>query len=418
MKKEKKRRLRRIAERAHKRHERRLETVEGKITVTHSGFGFVTLPENEQGEKPDDIFIPAQFVGDAMDGDEVKVAILPPRPDHPGDAEKGPAGKVIAILNRDREELVGELLAGSRVRPLNKRMPEEIEISGSRNGAKRGDWVRVKLLGRKDGAWSGTIRKVLGRAGEIAADLDAVAAEYNLAPAYSNADNLEAGKIVPRDIEREDHTDALTLTIDPFDAKDFDDALSIAPGKNDSEVIVGVHISDVAAFIAPKSKFDQEAEKRAFSCYLPGRTLPMLPKVLTAKISLQAGVDSQAHTVFLTLEKATGKVVSFRRCHTLIRVDHRLNYEEVQTFLDHDKAPEDWSDGLKNELRLLLDVTRKMRQYRRTTEGFIEMDLPEIRVLCSESDNKILGLAAKIPRESEQLVEECMLAANSAVGIE
>ena len=418
MKKGKKKRLRRIAERLKLRRSRRQETVIGKITITHSGYGFVSLPEDEHGEKPEDVFIPAQFVGDAMDGDEVKVAILPPRPERPGEGEKGPAGKVIEVVNREREELVGELLAGHRVRPLNKRMPEEIEISGARNGAKRGDWVRVKLLGRKDGVWRGTIRKVLGRAGVIAADLDAVMAEYGLAPAYSEADNAEAEKIEPREMEREDHTQALTLTIDPFDAKDFDDALSIAPGKDDSEVVIGVHISDVASWIAPKSKFDKQAEKRSFSCYLPGRTLPMLPKALTAKISLRAGVDSRAHTVFLTVEKATGKVISFRRCHTLVRVDHRLNYEEVQAFLDTGKAPDDWSAELRNSLKLLLEMTRKMRQFRRETEQFVEMDLPEIRVLCSESDNKILGLVAKTPRESEQLVEECMLAANSAVGIE
>lgn len=179
-----------------------------------------------------------------------------------------------------------------------------------------------------------------------------------------------------------------------------------------------MHISDVAAFIAPKSKFDKQAEKRSFSCYLPGRTLPMLPKALTAKISLQAGVNSNAHSVFLTVEKETGRVVSFRRCHTVVKVDHRLNYEEVQEFLDHGKAPADWSDGLKKELRLMLDVTRNMRKYRKAAEGFIELDLPEVRVLCSEADNKILGMVSKMPRESEQLVEECMLAANSAVGTE
>jgi len=418
MNRDKKKRLRRIAEHVKLRHERRTETVVGKIAITQSGFGFVTLPEDENGEKPQDVFIPPQFTGDAMDGDEVKVAILPPRDSHPDDREKGPAGKVVEVITRGREELVGELLAGHRVRPLNKRMPDEIELSGARNGAKRGDWVKIRLLGREDGAWRGSIRKVLGRAGVIGADLDAIMAEYNLASPYSAEDDEEAGKIEPREITREDHTAALTLTIDPFDAKDFDDALSIAPGKNNSEVVIGVHISDVAAFIMPKSKFDKQAEKRSFSCYLPGRTLPMLPKSLTAKISLQAGVHSHAHTVFLTVEKETGKVVSFRRCHTVIRVDHRLNYEEVQEFLDHGKSPADWSDGLKSELKLLLDVTRRMRKYRKATEGFIDLDLPEVRVLCSEVDNKILGMVSKTPRESEQLVEECMLAANSAVGIE
>ena len=418
MKKDKKKRLHRIAERQKSRRERREETVTGKIAITHSGFGFVTLPEKENGEKPQDVFIPPQFIGDAMDGDEVKVAILPPRDSHPGDKEKGPAGKVVEVIGRAREELVGELLAGHRVRPLNPRMPEAIELSGARNGAKRGDWVRVKLNHCEDGVWNGSVKKVLGRAGVIAGDLDAIMDEYNLEPTYSAKDDEEASKLEAREIAREDHTSALTVTIDPFDAKDFDDALSIAPGRKKSEVEIGVHISDVAAFIAPKSKFDQKASKRSFSCYLPGRTLPMLPKTLTARISLQAGAHSNAHSVFLTVERATGKVLSFRRCHTVIRVDHRLNYEEVQDFLDHGKSPADWSDSLKSELTLMLDVTRKMRKYRKETENFIDLELPEIRVLCNEADNRIEGMVSKTPRESEQLVEECMLAANSAVGIE
>ncbi len=418
MKKDKKKRLRRIVNRAKERKEQRLETATGKIAVTHSGFGFVTLPEDENGKKPQDVFIPPQFIGGAMDGDEVKVAILPPRDSHPEDRDKGPAGKVVEILKREHEELVGELITGRRVRPLNKRMPDEIEISGSKNGAKRGDWVKIRMIGHEDGVWQGSIKQVLGRAGVISADLDAVMAEYNLASPYSAEEDKEAATIEPREIEREDHTGAMTLTIDPFDAKDFDDALSISPGAEATEVVIGVHISDVASFIAPKSKFDKQAEKRSFSCYLPGRTLPMLPKTLTAKISLQAGVESRAHTVFLTVEKKTGKVLSFRRCHTTIRVDHRLTYDEVQEFLDQQNAPADWSEKMKAALSQLLDVTRKMRAFRKKSEAFVELDLPEVRILCSEVENKILGIVSKNPRESEQLVEECMLAANSAVGIE
>lgn len=145
---------------------------------------------------------------------------------------------------------------------------------------------------------SGAARSVRcsGAPGVIAADLDAVMAEYDLAPVYSAKDDEEAAKIEPREIAREDHTGALTLTIDPFDAKDFDDALSIAPGEKPSEVVIGVHISDVAAFIAPKSKFDKPAEKRSFSCYLPGRTLPMLPEGADREDQSAAGVNSNAHS--------------------------------------------------------------------------------------------------------------------------
>ncbi len=417
MRKEKKKRLRRIVERARRRHEQRVETVSGKLTVTPGGFGFVELPSSGDGKKPDDVFIPPQFIGEAMDGDDVRVALLPPRGDYPAD-RRGPAGKIVEVISRGREEFVGELLAGNRVRPLDRHMPEDVEISGSRCGAKRGDWVRVKLLRKEGGVWRGAIRKAMGRAGVIAADLDAVMAEYDLAPRYSESDNEEALKIVPREIGREDCTGALTITIDPVDAKDFDDAVSISPGTKRGTVIIGVHISDVAAYIAPKSKFDKQAEKRGFSCYLPGRTLPMLPAALTAQISLRAGQVSNAHTVFLTVEKKSGRVLSFRRVHSRILVDHRLNYEEVQEFIDTGRAPADWSEALRASLKELVEVTRRMREWRRAAEEFIDLALPEVRVLCNEDENRILGLSSKIARESENLVEECMLAANSAVGAE
>ena len=418
MKKERKKRLRRIGERARRRRNGKSEFITGVLSVAASGFGFVAVGR-EEGEPPrPDIFIPAQFIGDALDGDTVRAALLPPREEEPHDGRRGPAGRIVEVIARGHEEAVGELLAGNRVRPLNRRLPEEIAVSGSRCGAKRGDWVRVKLLGSENGQWRGAVRKVIGRAGVIAADLDAVAAEYKLPPPYSEEENAAALQLEPREIPREDHTGELTVTIDPFDAKDFDDALSLAPGGAPGTVTIGVHISDVAAWIAPKSRFDKAAEQRSFSCYLPGRTLPMLPAALTAKISLQAGCDSCAHSVFLTVEEATGRVTDFRRCHSRIRVDHRLDYGGVQEFLDGGTAPESWSPALRSMLTRLAAVTKRMREYRRSAEKFIDLALPEIRVLCSEKENRILGLARKITRESEFIVEECMLAANSAVGVE
>jgi ribonuclease R len=144
----------------------------------------------------------------------------------------------------------------------------------------------------------------------------------------------------------------------------------------------------------------------------------MLPPALTAKISLQAQQNSLAHSVYLTVDKTTGKVLSFRRLHTVIRVSRRLHYGEVQDFIDHGTAPENWSEKLKQTLAVLLETTRAMRKYRMETEEFIQLTLPEIRVLCDEKTNEIQGLSRKYSRESEELVEECMLAANSAVGTE
>ncbi len=407
MKKDRKLRLERLNRRRRERSGGRC--AEGKLSASAAGFGFVR-PE-DGGE---DIFIPPPFMNGALDGDMVKVKLLPERRED----GRGPAGRIEEILERGRSELVGELLAGRIVRPLDRRLPDEVEITGPLRGARRGDWVRVGLLEPEHGRMRGVIRQHYGKAGAISADLDAVAAEFGLERPYTDEECAEAAAAEPRGIERADCTGLMTVTIDPFDAKDFDDALSIRDCGDTAEL--GVHISDVAAFIAPRGKFDAAAAKRGFSCYLPGRTLPMLPRTLTASISMRAGERSRAHSVFLTVEKATGKVISAVRKHTWVKVDHRLNYDEVQEFAgtEFKTAPAEWSAEMRGTLEQLLKLTRKMREYRRSAEHFLDMDLPEIRVICDEEQNRILGLSRRTQRESELLVEECMLAANSAVGEE
>ncbi|MCQ2378101.1 MAG: ribonuclease R [Victivallaceae bacterium] len=413
MKKERKKRLRHIAERRRERENRRAaEEITGVLTMTQSGFGFVARGEG------DDIFIPAKMVNQAIDGDVVKVQLLPPRPVSPGEPVRGPAGRIVGIVERKREEFVGELLAGNRIRPLNARMPDEIVLHGSRHGAQRGEWVKFRLDGADGDIRYAAVVRPIGRAGVIAADLDAVMEEYRLPGRYTPEDDAAASEIVPRKIARIDRTALAAVTIDPADAKDFDDALSISPHPDPKLVTLGVHISDVAAYIAPQSRFDRGAEKRGFSCYLPGRTLPMLPPGLTARISLRAGENSLAHSVFLDVDRTTGEVVASRREHSVIRVRHRLAYPDVQKFSDENVAPAAWPESLRADLRGLLDITRKMRAFRAAHENFIDLPLPETRVLCAENENRILGLDRRISAESEGLVEECMLAANSAVGNE
>lgn len=417
MKKNRKKRLQRLAQRRDRRQSSRAHfEVEGTLTMTQSGFGFVKpAAAEDQGEfAVEDIFIPAQFVNGAIDGDRVLVELLPPS----GDPAKGPAGRIRAILERTRAEFVAEILPGNRLRALNGRMPEDIFLHGARKGAKRGDWVKVRIDDEFDGEFHASVNRVIGKSGVIASDLDAVMEEFGLEPPYSETEDAAALAVVPREISRVDRTNLEAVTIDPVDAKDFDDALTIRPGKDDSQVIIGVHISDVAAYIAPKTKFDRAAGKRAFSCYLPGRTLPMLPPALTAKISLQQGRESLAHTVFLTVDKNSGQVLHTEREHSLIRVAARLDYDTVQEFCDTGRAPENWSGKLAEDIAALIGITRKMRLFRFEQENFIELPIPEIRVICEEAANRIDGLSKKTTRESEALVEECMLAANSAVGSE
>ncbi len=416
MKKQRKQRLRRLAERVLERKRRKqADDISGTIRITVSGYGFVT-PDSDDDTPQAEIFVPAKFTSNALDGDKVRLHILPPRKGHPEDLEKGDVGRVEEIIERSRSGFVGELLAGSVVRPLNPRLPDDVEIHGARRGAKRGDWVRVKYDFGKYASPGGIIMEIIGKAGNISADLDAVMAEFDLPGKYSEKDDLESLSLLPREIPREDCRDLFVLTIDPADAKDFDDALSIRHTP-DGATEIGVHIADVAAYIAPKSKFDESAKIRAFSCYLPGRTLPMLPPALTAKISMTQDNDALAHSVFLTIAP-NGKVVSSRRTHTLIRVRKRLDYDEVQDFLENGTTKQSWDDILTSTLQKLAENVRAMRDYRKKHEFFIDLPLPEIRVVCDEKNNTVSGLEKRVSRESEQLVEECMLAANQSVGLE
>ena len=386
------------------------ESFTGTIAITASGLGFVT-PE-QPGVK--DIFIPPQFTGGAMHGDTVRVVMLPLRP-----GDDRPAGKVLEIIKRGKSALVGELIAGHRLRPLNRKFQDDIKISGSLCGAKRGDWVKVELLhGRgSDTEQRGIIREKIGRAGELQHDLDAVCREFELPAPYSEHDETLAAALQPRPIERRDLRELFCVTIDPLDAKDFDDAISLRNSPNPDEIEIGIHIADVSAWIVPDSKFDRMAFEHGFTAYLPGRTLPMLPKGLTKKISLTAAEDSLAHSVILTVNRHSGNIISWQRCHSIIRVKHRLTFDAVQQFIDGEE-PDGWDSELKKGIAELVTVTRQLREWRRRHEHFLNMQTCETRVMVDEEQNKIIGLVHKAQREADQLVEECMLAANSVVAKE
>ena len=414
MKKAKKKRLQHLADRRRQRAAKRsLGEVVGKLKMTHSGFGFVTVEGMDE-----DVFIPARMINSAIDGDVVRVELLPPRQGYLDAQEAGPAGRIIEIVERTRTSFVGEILPGNRIRALDPHLPPEIFLRGSRHGAERGQWVKFRLDDDSGGVWHGSVIHAIGKSGVVSNDLDAIMEEFQLQARYSDEENSAAAAIVARDIQRVDRRALVALTIDPVDAKDFDDAVSIFPGEAPDQVTIGVHISDVAAYIAPKSRFDQAAARRGFSTYLPGRTLPMLPSQLTAKISLHENADCLAHTVFLRVDRRTGEVVGSTREHSLIRVAKRLDYGEVQQFHESGKAPKSWSKEVAESIKLLLDITAKMRRFRFEHENFIELPLPEVRVMCDEGADKVNGLEVRNPAESEQLVEECMLAANSAVGAE
>lgn len=390
-------------------------SIRGTLSVTQSGFGFVA--PFDEGK---DIFIPPRFIGSAMDKDEVEVELLPERASDEGSG-KGPAGKITDILERSRTSVVGELIAGHKLRPLSKKLPYDIKLSGHLEGAERGDWIEASLIhaerNKKGEELRGAVISVIGKAGRIAADLEAVVREFDLPPRYTQEQNLEAAQLPELEIERKDLTELFCVTIDPEDAKDYDDAISLAPGEKDGEIELGVHISDVAAWIIHGGKWDKEALKRAFTAYLPGRTMPMLPKALTGLISLTPDKNSSAHSVIITLDSKTGEIIRSKRFHSLIKVTKRLTFDEVQSFIDG-KTPKSWDKSFREKMSTLTELTRKMREFRKKREEFLEIYTTDVRVLCDEKENKIIGLKREVQTESDELVEDCMLAANTEVAKE
>lgn len=393
------------------------KTYQGKITVTQGGFGFVT-PESGGV----DIFIPPKYINHAMDGDIVAVEELEEKPrrgrtfNKP--TSKGPAAKVVEIIERTRSKVVGELIAGRKIRPLNRRLPD-INVSGTLGDAKRGDWIEVEIPSPDERHDMPPARFIdsLGKADTVEGDIKAVIKEFNLLPPYTDEQKERADKIVPLDADRKDLTALYCITIDPIDAKDFDDAVSVEPGKNPGEIELGVHIADVSAFVAPGSEWDVEAKKRGFTSYIPGNTLPMLPATLTKNASLTTGSNSPAHTVLITIEEKSGKVLRSERCFSTVRIAHRLTFEEVQQAIDGN-PPSAWDSTLIENIAKVTELTRKMREYRSITEHFLELATTEIRIICDDVTKKILDMKRKVQTEADQLIEECMLAANVAVAKE
>ncbi|OPZ29162.1 MAG: Ribonuclease R [Lentisphaerae bacterium ADurb.BinA184] len=389
--------------------------ITGQLSLHPRGFGFV---EREDGEP--DIFIPPAGLNTALSGDLVEVQL--------GDAgPRGVAGRIRRVVRRGRDALVGEYVVQGEdrfIRPLRKDFPEFIPLAQAEAGATppapaHGDWIVARLI-HPDTPHRPLRAEILRRlsAGQTLTDtLDAVAAEYGLPPPYPPEANLAAASLTPQPIPREDCTALTVVTIDPFDAKDFDDALSIEDGA-DGTVTVGVHIADVAAYVPAGSDLDAEASRRGFTAYLPGRTLPMLPEALAAvTCSLREARPTLAHSVFLSLSAADGEVLAARRAHTVVRVTQRLTFEEVADAIGGN-APSHWHDRIRDTVHRLYGLCRLMRARRARHEQFLDLSTTEVRVVCRESPPEIVELRPSPPSPAHELVEEFMLAANVAVAEE
>lgn len=374
----------------------------------------------------------------AMGGDKVKVTLLARRKHHVREAQ------VVEILERSDRSFVGRLEVRKDFAFLlteDRTLANDIFIpKKALKGGKSGDKAVVKITEWPEHAKNpiGKVVDILGQSGDNTTEMHAILAEYGLPYAYPKSVEDEAEKIDPgitaEEIgQREDLREVTTFTIDPRDAKDFDDAISIRK-TDDGLWEVGVHIADVSHYVKEGSIIDKEAVKRATSVYLVDRTIPMLPERLCNFIcSLRPNEEKLTYSVVFKLDdKAVVK--DWHLAHTVIKSDRRFTYEEVQKVLeDHKEAsPEDYkmpgdhaadpnfngpdvlpAEHFATELITLNRLAKQLRA-RRFEHGSINFDRSEVRFDIDDK-GKPIGVYFKVAKDANKLVEEFMLLANRTV---
>ncbi len=385
----------------------------GVISTHQNGYGFVEVDGYD-----DDIFIKADSLGEAIHGDTVEVLVtkVPKTYQSQVTPHQRCEGLVTKVVNRSLHTVVGTLVRKNRkfvlIPDLKKILPEiNLRIKDS-GGASDGQKV---VAGNLDFQKNGTIRavviEVLGDAGSSEVEVSAIARSKGIDETFDEEllkyVDAVSEEIADSDISgRMDIRDKTVFTIDPVDAKDFDDALSIETLSRGS-YRVGVHIADVSHYVKEDSPLDREALKRATSVYLVDRVIPMLPSRLSEQIcSLNPGVDRMAFSVFFKMN-ANGEVTSHEFAKTVINSKRRFTYEDVQDVLNKGKGK------YFKELNLLNTISTNLRD-QRLSEGGLEFETEEVRFKL-DSKGEPVELVKKERLGSHRLIEEFMLLANRKV---
>jgi ribonuclease R len=384
----------------------------GILSVTRNGDGFV-LPED--GSR--DVFIPGSLLDSAMDEDQVVVRIES-RP-----KGRNPEGRVIKVLTRAHPTVVGTFRESRRfgyVAPLNGRLFRDVLIpSGEEGEARTGDIVVARITAYGDLKLNpmGEVERVLGPITDPGVDVLSILFGYGLELEFPPEVEEEAQRVIEARGregwgERTDRTGLRVFTIDPADAKDHDDALSVEPlGEDLWEV--GIHIADVSHYVEEGSPLDIEALRRGTSVYLVDRVVPMLPHLLSSDVcSLRPDVDRAAVSLFVTLDEK-GQPRDHRYERTRIRSRHRLSYEEVQEVLGGQGSIDPSTD---DDIRTLARLARALRTLR-LRRGSLDFDLPEARVILG-SDGAPVDIQKVVQLESHRLIEDFMLLANETLARE
>ena len=359
----------------------------------------------------EDIFILQSNLGHALHQDKVEVSVFA-RTKRPG-----LEGEIIKVLERGKELFVGTISIRKSFAFLileYQYMPYDIFIPLRKiNGAKNGDKAIAKIIEWPEGAKSpiGEIVEVLGKSGEHEVEMHAILAEFDLPHKFEENVNRATKRIKVEITEEEikkrrDFREVTTLTIDPYDAKDFDDALSVEKLKNGNYEI-GIHIADVTHYVKPGTLIDKEALNRATSVYLVDRVVPMIPEKLSNNIcSLQPLTDKLTFSAVFEIDK-NGIVLNQWFGKTIINSNHRFNYVDAQNVIDTKEGT------LNKDLLILNDLAQKLRQ-KRYKSGALSFERSEMKFKIDEN-GKPVSVYFVHPTESHQLVEEFMLLANKKV---
>jgi len=389
--------------------------VMGRFRANPKGFGFVTpLEPNTHG----DLFIPPDDTGDAMTGD---VVIARVRRKGKRGAEMRYTGEILKIVERTNNRFVGTLMRHPEawiVQPDGSDFVEPIVVEDvAAKGARAKDKVVVEILSYPTQSYlaRGVIIEVLGRAGQYDAEIASVIRQYHL-PEGFDADCLEQARQAATSFRpdrldnREDISDKTIVTIDPPEAKDFDDAISLEKDAQ-GHWVLGVHIADVSHFIPVGSPLDEEAALRGNSIYLPGKTIPMLPEVLSNGVcSLQPGQPRFVKSAYMTYD-GEGRVISRRYANSIMRSAARLTYEEADRIL---------KGHTKGAKRAVIDLLRDMEslsrriESRRYEQGMLHLDLPETELVFDES-GRVIDAHPADTSYPHTIIEMFMVEANEAV---
>ncbi|MFN2431917.1 MAG: ribonuclease R family protein, partial [Gemmatimonadota bacterium] len=389
----------------------RLNLLVGRLQVVKSGAGFVVPDDRAEG----DVFVPAFKLETGVHGDRVVVRIEKRPP------SGNPEGRIIKILERARTQLVGTFQRSRRfgfVKPDDAKLSFDVYVApdeGPRPEEGQKVLVQIDDWGDAQKSPEGSILQVLGDADEPGVDVLSIIYDHGLQTDFPEAVEHEAERLargVPAAevARRLDLRERLCVTIDPADARDFDDALTIEAVGEDWEV--GIHVADVSHYLRPHTALDEEARRRATSVYLVDRVIPMLPERLSNDLcSLNPDEDKLAFSVLVTLD-AGGRVQASRIAETVIRSRARLSYQEAQRLLDGE-TPEARSGEVGDAVRRLRDLSLQLRRSR-AERGSLDFDLPEAEVVLDD-EGFPLDIQESVRLESHRLIEEFMLLANEIV---